>query len=313
MISKTSIIIKGGILTGLFVFATMFGFSEKSTTSNIAAVFNGTDTAVLVEAEPQLQAKRDGDSSDTDSDISLSPSVSPIMSPKTTLSPSALQSPSRTLEIIPTPELIPLPTPIPTSTPNPTPTPTPTPIQTSIPTESPSPSPTPEPEGGASSVGVVINEIAWMGTAASTNDEWIELHNTTSQSIDLTGWTLRSKDGTPSITLSGTVGPMGFYLIERTSDQTISDLSADQIYTGALGNGGEGLELRDNSGNLKDSAGFSSGWPAGDNANKSSMERINPEQSGDDASNWSTNNGTAKNGQDAGSNPINGTPKASNG
>ena len=25
---------------------------------------------------------------------------------------------------------------------------------------------------------VVINEIAWMGTAASTYDEWIELYNT---------------------------------------------------------------------------------------------------------------------------------------
>jgi hypothetical protein len=33
---------------------------------------------------------------------------------------------------------------------------------------------------------VVISEVAWMGTQASANDEWIELYNTTSAPIDLT-------------------------------------------------------------------------------------------------------------------------------
>jgi len=28
---------------------------------------------------------------------------------------------------------------------------------------------------------VVINEVAWAGTADSSNDEWLELFNTTSQ------------------------------------------------------------------------------------------------------------------------------------
>ena len=42
--------------------------------------------------------------------------------------------------------------------------------------------------------GLVINEIAWAGTAASSADEWIELFNPTDQPIDLSGWTLSFGD-----------------------------------------------------------------------------------------------------------------------
>lgn len=175
-------------------------------------------------------------------------------------------------------------------------------------TTSPPVSPPPSDTG----VSVVINEIGWMGTATSSNDEWLELYNTTSQAVDLTGWTLSSLDGTPNITLSGTISGYGFYLLERTNDSVISDISAEKTYTGALSNAGEGLKLRDNLGNIKDSADFASGWPAGDNTAKSSMERINPSNSGDNSSNWSTNNGITKNGNDAGGGPINGTPKTQN-
>ena len=41
---------------------------------------------------------------------------------------------------------------------------------------------------------VVINEVAWMGTSDNWRDEWIELHNPTSSSIDLTGWVLTDGD-----------------------------------------------------------------------------------------------------------------------
>jgi hypothetical protein len=49
---------------------------------------------------------------------------------------------------------------------------------------------------------VVINEIAWAGTLASANDEWIELYNTTTGKADITGWTLSAADGSPAIALS---------------------------------------------------------------------------------------------------------------
>jgi VCBS repeat-containing protein len=38
---------------------------------------------------------------------------------------------------------------------------------------------------------VIINEIAWAGTAADARDEWIELRNLGTTPVDLTGWVLR--------------------------------------------------------------------------------------------------------------------------
>ncbi|MCR4407064.1 MAG: lamin tail domain-containing protein [Anaerolineae bacterium] len=91
---------------------------------------------------------------------------------------------------------------------------------------------------------VVINEVAWMGTAASAQDEWIELRNNTDQDIDLNGWTLAAADGSPTIALTGTIPAGGYYLLERTDDTTVSNIPADQVYTGDLNNNGEVLVLR---------------------------------------------------------------------
>jgi hypothetical protein len=118
---------------------------------------------------------------------------------------------------------------------------------------------------------VVINEISWMGTTVDYNNEWIELYNNTSVSISLTGWTLKAIDGAPAINLSGSIPAKGYYLLERTSDATVTEATADLIYTGALGNTGETLELRDNGGTLVDSV---NSWYAGDNTTKATMERI---------------------------------------
>jgi len=120
---------------------------------------------------------------------------------------------------------------------------------------------------------IVINEIAWMGTTVSANDEWIELYNLTTQAVDLTGWTLAATDGQPKINLTGSISAGGYFLLERTSDQTVPGIIADQIYTGALGNSGEILELRDGSNNLVDKIDVAAGWPAGDNTTKATMER----------------------------------------
>jgi len=123
---------------------------------------------------------------------------------------------------------------------------------------------------------VVINEIAWMGTNTSYNDEWIEIYNNTNSSIDLNDWILKAIDGTPEIILSGTIQPNGFYILERTDDTTIPNITADQIYTGALSNKGEYLQLFDTQNNLIDEINCTDGWLAGDNKTKQTMERVNP-------------------------------------
>lgn len=165
---------------------------------------------------------------------------------------------------------------------------------------------------GANPKDVVINEIAWMGTTASYNDEWIELYNNTEFSINLSGWSLISTDGTPSIALSGIIGGHGYFLLERTNDQTVSDIPADKVYTGALDDTGERLQLKDPSGQVIDEVDCSSKWFSGSKTPRFTMERLHPLLDGSFASSWGTNNGVTRNGHDAGSNPINGTPKSQN-
>jgi len=160
---------------------------------------------------------------------------------------------------------------------------------------------------------VVINEVAWGGTAADATDEWIELKNNTASPVDLTGWSLRSGDGSPNIVLSGAIPPNGYFLLERTDDTTISDIPADQIYTGILANTGEALMLTAPLSGVIDTANANGGaWPGGSGSPTFlSMERIDPAVADTDA-NWASNNGVARNGLDANSNPINGTPKQPN-
>ena len=91
-----------------------------------------------------------------------------------------------------------------------TPTPTATNTGTSTPTgtatNTPTPTPTRTPTSTPSSArSVIINEIAWGGTVASSTDEWFELYNNTGADINLNGWRLVADDGNPDIALSGTI------------------------------------------------------------------------------------------------------------
>lgn len=158
---------------------------------------------------------------------------------------------------------------------------------------------------------VIINEVAWSGTQADGNDEWIELFNPNNADINLTGWTLRAADGTPNINLSGVIPANGFYLLERTDNNVVSDILADQTYTGAMSNTVEVFELRDSTNTIVDTANQGgAAWFAGNATGNYSMERISV--MADNASAWATNNGAVRNGLDAASNPINGTPKQPN-
>jgi len=218
--------------------------------------------------------------------------VSPTLSPQTSVSPSLSTTPRSTTS-----------TPQPSETPSPTPSPTQTPTPTSVTIDVGS---------------VVINEIAWMGTGGTaklSNDEWIELYNTTSRTIDLTGWILKSLTGTspdPQIALSNSIQPFGFYLLERTDDTTVSNILAGQVYTGSLLDTGENLELVAPSGLLIDAVRSEGLWYAGNKEGRFSMERIDSSKFGDISNNWGTNNGLIVNGLNSDDGPINGTPGAPN-
>lgn len=147
---------------------------------------------------------------------------------------------------------------------------------------------------------VIINEIAWMGTSASFNDEWIELCNVDEVDIYLENWRLvwdyntSTEEYDTIINLWPIILPAWeCILLERTDQSTVSDYDLSQIYdgasgiyTGILGNDGEDLVLYSGLGNIVDEVNASSGWFAGDNDSKDSMLRIDPEVSGSDSSNW---------------------------
>jgi hypothetical protein len=138
-----------------------------------------------------------------------------------------------------------------------------------VPTATPTATPTP-----TNPLSIVISEIAWAGTRASSDDEWIELYNPTNKAVDITGWVLRTSDSSPNITLTGTIGSKDFFLLERSDDDTVFDVDADMIYDGSLSNIGEIMYLYDGHGYLVDSANKNGGfWPAGDFYTYASMER----------------------------------------
>jgi len=76
---------------------------------------------------------------------------------------------------------------------------------------------------------LVINEIGWAGTTASSTDEWIELHNYLDETIDLTGYYLIDVDDSWRVDLSGAISAGGYYLIERASDEVVSNRSANLV------------------------------------------------------------------------------------
>lgn len=154
----------------------------------------------------------------------------------------------------------------------------------------------------AAHAAVVINEVAWMGSSSNANAEWIELHNTDTSSVTLAGWKLVSSSGSPSITLTGIIEAGGYYLLERTSDDSVPGVTADQApYSGALSNSGVTLTLTNASGEEQDSVVGGTDWKniGGDNTSKKTAQRM--------STGWITGTGTPRALNEEGTTPADGT------
>lgn len=126
-----------------------------------------------------------------------------------------------------------------------------------------------------SNADIFLSEISWMGTISSSADEWLELKNNSSQAINIDNWLIKSAISTFKITLSGVIPAGSCFLLERTDDTSVPEIKADQIYTGALSNSGEKLELLDSNGQIVDTIDASNGWSSGDKDTKQTAERQN--------------------------------------
>jgi hypothetical protein len=125
---------------------------------------------------------------------------------------------------------------------------------------------------------VRLNEIAWMGTVDSGANEWIELYNDASIAVDLTGWRIEAEDGSPDILLTGSITPDGYFLIERTDDTTVPNVTADIVtsFGNGLSNFGETLYMKDAGGVTIDTVIGDANWLniGGDNTTKQTAQRL---------------------------------------
>jgi len=124
----------------------------------------------------------------------------------------------------------------------------------------------------AAETDLVINEIAWMGTENSYANEWIELKNNTDKTINLRGWKLKTADEDLVINLKGEVAPNSFFVLERTDDETLPEVKADQIYKGGLNNKGQYLKLLKND-KVVQEVNDKAGWRAGNSEDYKTMEK----------------------------------------
>lgn len=107
---------------------------------------------------------------------------------------------------------------------------------------------------------VLISEVAWMGTDASSAYEWIELYNFSNTPTNLDGWAVTSLDGSLTIPLSGTLGPHGVGLLERDADETIPSVTALLTYTGEMADGGTVITLKNPTGAVADQTAAGANW-----------------------------------------------------
>ena len=165
------------------------------------------------------------------------------------------------------------------------------------------------PSFAASPLDIVINEVAWMGTADDSNSEWIELYNNTNQTVDLSGWSIVDDSSTVYKIAAGSISGHGYFLIEDS--EVATNIVADAVIALSLANAGDSLVLKDASGNVIDTLNGAGGaWYAGDSVTKATMERIDPKGT-DLADNWA--NAKAENGaKGRNGGVILGTPKSVN-
>lgn len=151
---------------------------------------------------------------------------------------------------------------------------------------------------------LLINEVAWMGSVKNSSDEWIELKNISNSELDVSNWQILDKEEQIKITFPENIkiSVGGFLLLERTDDNSVPNVKADIIYTGAISNSNEALRLFDDKCNLIDEVFANSEWPAGDSPTKRTMERQADLT-------WWTYNGAGEGSGDA---LILGTPKKEN-
>lgn len=189
-------------------------FNDAQVGSAFAAMANENGDEIWL-----WQSPTPGNNNDPNASPYPSPSVNPTPSPNQSgaPSPSVLPSGSPCPTPLATPTPVPTPTPIASVSPtaSPTPSPTPTPSLNPSPTPTPSSNPSPSPNVPVAQVGN-LTITAVMACPSDNQPEWIEIYNTTSQTLNLQGWHLKDASQNKR-NLTGTITSHQFLKIEFSS------------------------------------------------------------------------------------------------
>jgi hypothetical protein len=136
---------------------------------------------------------------------------------------------------------------------------------------------------------MVINEVGWAGTLASSADQWIELYNPGQCPINLSDWFLQAKiSGTTKFTiyLADALDPTadaipgnGYFVLAVNNNVfktnvLINQASSSLNLLNSFSTPGETLSLFGPAGELVDHANINGdSWPAGSTSTRASMER----------------------------------------
>jgi hypothetical protein len=149
---------------------------------------------------------------------------------------------------------------------------------------------------------IVINEIMYNHSSTveggESREEWIELYNKGSQTIDLNGWKL--EDAVDFEFTQGTQLAAGGYLLVVRDAALMGAkyplVSIAGEYDGSLSNSGERITLLDSAGNIADQVEYYDGFPWPENADgfHSSLELIDPKADNSNSAAWQASNEGSK-------------------
>ena len=136
---------------------------------------------------------------------------------------------------------------------------------------------------------VVINEIHYNSEPNNALNEFIELHNTGNEPVDISGWFF--SDGISYQFDEGTIiNANDFLVVSENPERLEITLGANAVgpFSGSLSSSGEKVELKRRDGSVADTVEYRSKfpWPVGANGTGASMELINPVLDNDLGGSW---------------------------
>jgi CotH protein/lamin tail-like protein/fibronectin type III domain protein len=148
----------------------------------------------------------------------------------------------------------------------------------------------------AATTDVVINEIMYNPASGVDGEEFLELTNTGSAPVDMSGWTFTSGI-TATLPAGATIPAGGFYVLspDPARYQSTYRKTANAVYTGKLDNGGETVTLVDATGSAVDSVAYETAdpWATTPDGDGPSLELVDATADRTDPRDWAASTATS--------------------